>query len=174
MQFQILSFNDFLKKFIFQGDPEPFIRNVLTLDTCAPIIGSDVISCDKETLLLERWAEFVRIHHMLSRVLNFIIYFYFEWKSSQNRSKETANFMKKEIGFRKQFKDSLKYVMNSLQVREVDPDIITGYNINNFDAPYLINRATHLHVRNFQFLGNEIFMKFSKSISEDLQYFGFW
>ena len=55
-----------------------------------------MISCDKETLLLERWAEFVR---------------------------------------------------------EVDPDIITGYNINNFDAPYLINRATHLHVRNFQFLG---------------------
>jgi len=81
---------------IRQGDKEPFIRNVLTLDTCAPIIGSDVISCDKETLLLERWAEFVR---------------------------------------------------------EVDPDIITGYNINNFDAPYLINRATHLHVRNFQFLG---------------------
>ena len=69
---------------------------MLTLDTCAPIIGSDVISCDNEKLLLERWAEFVR---------------------------------------------------------EVDPDIITGYNINNFDAPYLINRATHLHVRNFQFLG---------------------
>merc|ERR1712223_329892 len=81
---------------IRQGDAEPFIRNVLTLDTCAPIIGSDVISCDNEKLLLERWAEFVR---------------------------------------------------------EVDPDIITGYNINNFDAPYLINRATHLHVRNFQFLG---------------------
>ena len=69
---------------------------MLTLDTCAPIIGSDVISCDNEKLLLERWAEFVR---------------------------------------------------------EVDPDIITGYNINNFDAPYLINRSTHLHVRNFQFLG---------------------
>ena len=25
-------------------------------------------------------------------------------------------------------------------VREADPDIITGYNINNFDLPYLINR----------------------------------
>ena len=105
VHFQILSINDFLN-FIFQGEKEPFIRNVLTLDTCAPIIGSDVISCDKETLLLERWAEFVR---------------------------------------------------------EVDPDIITGYNINNFDAPYLINRATHLHVRNFQFLGNLLFTKFSKS-----------
>ncbi len=79
-----------------QGDAEPFVRNVFTLNSCAPIVGSDVIACDKETLLLERWAEFVR---------------------------------------------------------QVDPDIITGYNINNFDFPYLIGRAIHLHVRNFQFLG---------------------
>jgi DNA polymerase delta subunit 1 len=69
---------------------------VLTLNTCAPIVGSDVISCDKETQLLEQWAEFVR---------------------------------------------------------EADPDIITGYNINNFDGPYLLNRAKHLRVRNFHFLG---------------------
>jgi DNA polymerase delta subunit 1 len=38
-------------------------------------------------------------------------------------------------------------------VREADPDIITGYNINNFDLPYLINRARHLNVKNFPFLG---------------------
>ena len=31
-------------------------------------------------------------------------------------------------------------------VRECDPDIITGYNINNFDLPYLINRAKTLKV----------------------------
>ena len=31
-------------------------------------------------------------------------------------------------------------------VREVDPDIITGYNIQNFDIPYLLNRAAHLKV----------------------------
>ena len=24
---------------------------------------------------------------------------------------------------------------------QTDPDVITGYNINNFDTPYLINRA---------------------------------
>ena len=81
---------------IRQGDAEPFIRNVFTLDTCAPIVGSDVLACEKEEMLLEKWAEFIR---------------------------------------------------------EVDPDIITGYNINNFDAPYLINRALHLKVKNFQFLG---------------------
>lgn len=38
-------------------------------------------------------------------------------------------------------------------VREVDPDILTGYNINNFDLPYLLDRATHLKLREFSFLG---------------------
>lgn len=38
-------------------------------------------------------------------------------------------------------------------IREVDPDIFTGYNINNFDFPYLINRASHLKVKNFDYLG---------------------
>lgn len=38
-------------------------------------------------------------------------------------------------------------------VRAVDPDIVTGYNIQNFDFPYLLNRASHLKVTNFPFLG---------------------
>lgn len=38
-------------------------------------------------------------------------------------------------------------------IREVDPDILTGYNINNFDIPYLLNRAHHLKVKNFEYLG---------------------
>lgn len=38
-------------------------------------------------------------------------------------------------------------------VRELDPDIFTGYNINDFDFPYLLNRAAHLKVNNFPFLG---------------------
>ncbi|TRY69346.1 hypothetical protein TCAL_04428 [Tigriopus californicus] len=66
------------------GDPEPFIRNVFTLNTCGEIVGSVVISCKTETELLDRWADFVR---------------------------------------------------------QVDPDILTGYNINNFDFPYLLNRT---------------------------------
>ena len=36
---------------------------------------------------------------------------------------------------------------------ETDPDVITGYNIVNFDLPYLLNRATTLKVSNFPFLG---------------------
>ncbi|KAA0187837.1 hypothetical protein HAZT_HAZT007116 [Hyalella azteca] len=38
-------------------------------------------------------------------------------------------------------------------VRQVDPDIITGYNINNFDFPYLIDRARHLKCSKFPYLG---------------------
>lgn len=84
---------------IKQGEKEPFIRNVFTLNTCAPIVGSDVISFEKESEMLEKWASFVR---------------------------------------------------------DCDPDIITGYNINNFDLPYLINRAKALKANNFTYLGRVI------------------
>lgn len=81
---------------IRQGETEPFLRNVFTLNTCTPIVGSQVLSYDKEAALLEAWSDFIR---------------------------------------------------------ESDPDILTGYNINNFDVPYLLNRAKHLKVKNFDFLG---------------------
>ena len=35
------------------GQTEPFIRNVMVLDTCAPIIGSEVICHQHETDLLD-------------------------------------------------------------------------------------------------------------------------
>uniref|UniRef100_A0A8C3MI60 DNA polymerase n=1 Tax=Geospiza parvula TaxID=87175 RepID=A0A8C3MI60_GEOPR len=38
-------------------------------------------------------------------------------------------------------------------VRIVDPDIVTGYNIHNFDLPYLIQRAQVLQVSSFPYLG---------------------
>merc|ERR1719361_1971284 len=44
-----------------QGDSEPHIRNVFTLNTCGKIVGSDVICFEKEDKLLENWAEFIRI-----------------------------------------------------------------------------------------------------------------
>lgn len=81
---------------IRQGDSEPFLRNVFTLNTCAPIVGSQVLSYQREADLLEKWSDFIR---------------------------------------------------------EVDPDILTGYNINNFDIPYLLNRASHLKVKSFDYLG---------------------
>lgn len=41
-------------------------------------------------------------------------------------------------------------------MRVVDPDILTGYNIVNFDLPYMIERAEHLKVTEFPFLGRMI------------------
>ncbi|XP_059608331.1 DNA polymerase delta catalytic subunit [Phlebotomus argentipes] len=81
---------------IRQGDAEPFIRNVFTLNTCAPIVGTQVLTFRTERELLAAWANFVR---------------------------------------------------------DVDPDILTGYNINNFDIPYLLNRAKHIKALGFEFLG---------------------
>jgi len=37
---------------IRQGEHEPFIRNVFTLDTCAPVIGSHVLSYMSEKEML--------------------------------------------------------------------------------------------------------------------------
>jgi DNA polymerase delta subunit 1 len=34
-------------------------------------------------------------------------------------------------------------------LQKADPDIITGYNIANFDMPYLLDRAKHLKVKDF-------------------------
>lgn len=43
----------------------------------------------------------------------------------------------------------------------VDPDIITGYNIVNFDFPYIIDRADHLKIS-----GYAKFSKLRNSISK--------
>ncbi|WRT63862.1 uncharacterized protein IL334_000787 [Kwoniella shivajii] len=79
-----------------QGETKPFIRNVFTLNTCAHIVGSQVLEFRDEKQLLIEWRKFV----------------------------ET-----------------------------VDPDMIIGYNIVNFDLPYLLDRAKALKVPEFAFLG---------------------
>lgn len=38
---------------ILQGEAEPFLRNIFTLDTCAPIVGCQVLSFPKENSMLE-------------------------------------------------------------------------------------------------------------------------
>eukprot|EP01127_Copromyxa_protea_P018831 TRINITY_DN6007_c0_g1_i1.p1 TRINITY_DN6007_c0_g1~~TRINITY_DN6007_c0_g1_i1.p1 ORF type:complete len:1070 (-),score=207.54 TRINITY_DN6007_c0_g1_i1:89-3298(-) len=44
-------------------------------------------------------------------------------------------------------------------VIEVDPDIITGYNIVNFDIPYLLDRARKLKLDKFEFLSRSLIRK---------------
>lgn len=78
------------------GESEALIRNIFTLNTCAPIGHAEVKCFMDEREMLEAWAQFVR---------------------------------------------------------DADPDILTGYNISNFDLPYLLDRAKHLQLKNFDFLG---------------------
>jgi DNA polymerase delta subunit 1 len=40
--------------------------------------------------------------------------------------------------------------------RQVDPDVITGYNINNFDWPFLLDRADALKVHNFPYFSRKL------------------
>lgn len=51
-------------------------------------------------------------------------------------------------------------------VRETDPDIFTGYNINNFDFPYLIERASHLKLKNFDYLGRITSIRYFNTLSQ--------
>lgn len=93
-----------------QGETEPFIRTVFTLQSCASIVGSQIYCFTQEKQLLQSWAEFLRT---------------------------------------------------------VDPDIITGYNIQNFDFPYLLNRAAALKVNYFPYLGR---VRNIKSVLKDLNF----
>jgi len=43
---------------INQGDKDPFIRNVFTLNSCAPIVGSQVLSFSKEADMLKVCPQF--------------------------------------------------------------------------------------------------------------------
>ncbi|KAL4183669.1 hypothetical protein AMTRI_Chr11g156270 [Amborella trichopoda] len=79
-----------------QGEDRPLIRNVMTLKSCSPIVGVDVMSFDTEREVLLAWRDFIR---------------------------------------------------------EIDPDIIIGYNICKFDLPYLIERAEALKITEFPILG---------------------
>ena len=82
-----------------QGDDRPIIKAIWTLDTCAPIVGADVLSFKDERELLRSWGKFLR---------------------------------------------------------STDPDLLIGYNIVNFDFPYLINRAERLNVEDFAYWGRMI------------------
>jgi len=65
--------------------------------------------------------------------------------------KKCANIVGAEVYSYDKEEDMLKAWSDF--IREVDPDLLTGYNIQNFDNPYLLERAEHLKVKDFFFLG---------------------
>lgn len=52
-------------------------------------------------------------------------------------------------------------------VEEVDPDVIIGYNIANFDFPYLLDRAAHLKVARFPYWSR---LKNIKSVAKETNF----
>ena len=55
-------------------------------------------------------------------------------------------------------------------VKVIDPDVVTGYNINNFDLPYLLGRAKALNLdKTFSFLGRD---RKKETIVKDILLFG--
>jgi hypothetical protein len=54
---------------------------------------------------------------------------------------------------------SLSFGMYIFLIAQVDPDIITGYNIVNFDIPYLIDRSRKLKLDKFEFLSRSLIRK---------------
>lgn len=38
-----------------QGEDRPFVRNIMTLNSCSPIVGVDVMSFDTEREVLIAW-----------------------------------------------------------------------------------------------------------------------
>lgn len=62
---------------------------------------------------------------------------------------ETSPIVATEIKWFEKEEKMLTSWRNFLE--KVDPDIITGYNIANFDFPYLLDRARHLKVHGFEY-----------------------
>ncbi|KAI1503642.1 DNA polymerase delta catalytic subunit [Biscogniauxia marginata] len=62
---------------------------------------------------------------------------------------ETSPIVATEILWHKKEEEMLMAWKRFLD--KVDPDLITGYNIANFDFPYLLKRARHLDLRGFEY-----------------------
>jgi DNA polymerase delta subunit 1 len=52
-----------------QGEDQPFIRNVMTLKSCSPIVGVDVMSFDTEREVLLAW----RVWFLSFQILSFTV-----------------------------------------------------------------------------------------------------
>ncbi|KAF5960748.1 hypothetical protein HYC85_001957 [Camellia sinensis] len=136
-----------------QGQDQPFVRNVMTLNSCSPIVGVDVMSFDTEREVLLAW----RVVFILKERIYWLkIVVYLKSLGDFSRGKVIYVHMP-GIWFLAFFEvpgklHSSKVYLQDF-IREVDPDIIIGYNICKFDLPYLIQRAEVLGIPEFPMLG---------------------
>jgi DNA polymerase elongation subunit (family B) len=119
------------------GDSKPFVRNIFTLNTCAHIVGSQVLEFTREQELLSKWRAFVEEvdpdviigYNMCARV---------ERKDVADKRFAVAYPGRGEATRSARPARTSKW---RAFVEEVDPDVIIGYNTSQFDIPYLMDRA---------------------------------
>ncbi|CAL5323978.1 unnamed protein product [Camellia sinensis] len=152
-----------------QGQDQPFVRNVMTLNSCSPIVGVDVMSFDTEREVLLAWRVvlgdfsrgkviyvhmpgiwFLAFFEVPGKVYGLVIYpllVHLSMLVAMRKIGVIYILLVEEI----RLHSSKVYLQDF--IREVDPDIIIGYNICKFDLPYLIQRAEVLGIPEFPMLG---------------------
>ncbi|KAL3630140.1 DNA polymerase delta catalytic subunit [Castilleja foliolosa] len=155
-----------------QGEDQPFVRNVMTLKSCSPIVGVDVMSFDTEKEVFLAWSQ-VLILDLPKQYHLWTIHDIAPFTSANNicMDYKVHNFDAGSYAASKdeswnggrEFRDVLYHTHFLLGwnmmlieidfIREADPDIIIGYNICKFDLPYLIQRAEVLGIAEFPILG---------------------
>lgn len=146
------------------GSDEPFVRNVFTLNTCAPIVGTQVFSFQKESDLLVAWREFLRLidpdiltgYNIITFDIPFIIqrsialdmqnYAYFgRVKDVITRVKETT-FTSKVLGTREtkemNIEGRIQFDMLQFIIREHK---LRSYSLNSVSAKFLGEQKEDVH-----------------------------
>ncbi|GAA5955930.1 hypothetical protein JCM8115_004364 [Rhodotorula mucilaginosa] len=147
-----------------QGDSKPFVRNIFTLNTCAHIVGSQVLEFTREQELLSKWRAFVAevdpdviigyntsqfdIPYLMDRAKALKVAdfpFFSRLKGSKTEVKET-HFSSKAYGTR----DSKETVMDGrlqldiLQVMQRDYKL-RSYTLNSVCAHFLGEQKEDVH-----------------------------
>ncbi|KAM3702707.1 hypothetical protein ACJW31_04G044900 [Castanea mollissima] len=121
-----------------QGEDQPFIRNVMTLKSCSPIVGVDVMAFDteREVLLAWRRAETLGIAEfpMLGRVRN-----------SRVRVKDTT-FSSRQMGTRESKEVTIegRVQFDLLQAMQRDYKL-SSYSLNSVSAHFLSEQKEDVH-----------------------------
>ena len=119
-----------------QGEKKPFVRNVFTLKSCANIVGSDV-RCFEVTAGIS-----LSLPHSL-----------LTFRRNNVRILPNCQIDCPSLSLQLTASDQLAFQNEGDLLaawgdffRIVDANVVTGYNIINFDLPYLLDRAKKLKV----------------------------
>ncbi|KAI9013278.1 DNA polymerase family B-domain-containing protein [Gaertneriomyces semiglobifer] len=147
-----------------QGEGRPFIRNVLTLNTCANIVGTHTMCFDNEAALLQKWSEFVQamdpdiivgyningfdFPYLLDRAEALGVHdfpFLGRMRNSQTKAKD-SRFSSKGLGTRDTKTINLegRLQMDVLQVMQRDYKL-RSYTLNSVCAHFLGEQKEDVH-----------------------------